>query len=172
MSQRSVQNPEPGWLFDTFADGVYTLAYRITRDRHLAEDVVQETFIKVIRSLVSYRGDGPIAAWIYRIGYREAVAVTRRRREDPLDPVAVAAEIDRPTESVEEQVLAGELVARLDEAINSLSESVRAAFVLRDVEGLSTTEVAAVLEISASAVKMRLARARETMRIQLEEYLT
>ncbi len=172
MSQRSVQNPEPGWLFDTFADGVYTLAYRITRDRHLAEDVVQETFIKVIRSLVSYRGDGPIAAWIYRIGYREAVAVTRRRREDPLDPVAVAAEIDRPTESVEEQVLAGELVARLDEAINSLSESVRAAFVLRDVEGLSTTEVAAVLEISASAVKMRLARARESMRRQLEEYLT
>ncbi len=172
MHQRSVQNPEPGWLFDTFADGVYTLAYRITRDRHLAEDVVQETFIKVIRSLVSYRGDGPIAAWIYRIGYREAVAVTRRRREDPLDPVAVAAEIDRPTESVEEQVLAGELVARLDEAINSLSESVRAAFVLRDVEGLSTTEVAAVLEISASAVKMRLARARESMRRQLEEYLT
>ena len=172
MHQRSVQNPEPGWLFDTFADGVYTLAYRITRDRHLAEDVVQETFIKVIRSLVNYRGDGPIAAWIYRIGYREAVAVTRRRREDPLDPVAVAAEIDRPTESVEEQVLAGELVARLDEAINSLSESVRAAFVLRDVEGLSTTEVAAVLEISASAVKMRLARARESMRRQLEEYLT
>jgi len=172
MSQRSVQNPEPDWLFDTFADGVYTLAYRITRDRHLAEDVVQETFIKVIRSLVSYRGDGPIAAWIYRIGYREAVAVTRRRREDPLDPVAVAAEIDRPTESVEEQVLAGELVARLDEAINSLSEPVRAAFVLRDVEGLSTTEVAAVLEISASAVKMRLARARESMRRQLEEYLT
>ena len=68
-------------------------------------------------------------------------------------------------------MLAGELAARLDEAINSLSEPVRAAFVLRDVEGLSTTEVAAVLEISASAVKMRLARARETMRGQLEEYL-
>ncbi len=172
MHQRSVENPEPGWLFDTFADGVYTLAYRITRDRHLAEDVVQETFIKVIRSLVSYRGDGPVAAWIYRIGYREAITVTRRRREDPLDPVAVAVEIDRPTESVEDQVLAGELVARLDEAINSLSEPVRAAFVLRDVEGLSTMEVAAVLGISASAVKMRLARARETMRRQLEEYLT
>ena len=172
MHQRSVENLDPAWLFDTFADGVYTLAYRITRDRHLAEDVVQETFIKVIRSLVSYRGDGPIAAWIYRIGYREAITATRRRREDPLDPVAVAVEIDRPTESVEEQVLAGELAARLDEAINSLSEPVRAAFVLRDVEGLSTTEVAAVLEISASAVKMRLARARETMRRQLEEYLT
>jgi len=172
MHEGSVNTPEPGWLFDTFADGVYTLAYRIVRDRHLAEDVVQETFIKVIRSLASYRGDGPIAAWIYRIGYRQAIAVTRRRREEPLDPMVVAVEIDRPTGTVEEQVLAGELAVRLDEAIGSLSEPVRAAFVLRDVEGLSTAEVAAVLEISESAVKMRLTRARDTMRKQLEEYLT
>ena len=49
-------------LFDQFADGVYTLGYRILGDRHLAEDVVQETFIKVMRSLDTYRGDGPIAA--------------------------------------------------------------------------------------------------------------
>jgi len=167
-----MNTPEPGWLFDSFADGVYTLAYRILRDRHLAEDVVQETFIKVIRSLPSYRGDGPIAAWIYRIGYHQAIAMTRRGSEEPLDPVAVAVEIDRPTGTVEEQVLAGELAARLDEAIASLSEPVRAAFVLRDVEGLSTEEVAAVLAISRSAVKMRLARARESMRSQLEEYLT
>ncbi len=172
MHEGSVTTPEPGWLFDTFADGVYTLAYRIVRDRHLAEDVVQETFVKVIRSLASYRGDGPIAAWIYRIGYRQAIAVTRRRREEPLDPIAVAVEIDRPTGTVEDQVLAGELAARLDEAIGSLSEPVRAAFVLRDVEGLSTVEVAAALEISGSAVKMRLARARDAMRRDLEEYLT
>ncbi len=172
MHHASVRTPEPGWLFDTFADGVYTLAYRIIRDRHLAEDVVQETFIKVIRSLASYRGDGPIAAWIYRIGYHQAIAVTRRRREEPLDPIVIAVEMDRPTETVEEQVLAGELAARLDEAIGSLSESERAAFVLRDVEGLSTAEVAAALEISESAVKMRLARSRETLRRHLKEYLT
>ncbi|MEA2023947.1 MAG: sigma-70 family RNA polymerase sigma factor [Actinomycetota bacterium] len=172
MRHASVRTPEPGWLFDTFADGVYTLAYRIIRDRHLAEDVVQETFIKVIHSLASYRGDGPIAAWIYRIGYHQAIAVTRRRREEPLDPIVVAVEMDRPGETVEEQVLAGELAARLDEAIGSLSESERAAFVLRDVEGLSTAEVAAALEISESAVKMRLARSREALRRQLKEYLT
>ncbi|MEA3501220.1 MAG: RNA polymerase sigma factor [Actinomycetota bacterium] len=172
MHHGNVKPPEPGQLFDTFADGVYTLAYRIVRDRHLAEDVVQETFIKVIRSLAGYRGDGPIAAWVYRIGYHQAIAVTRRRREEPLDPIAVAVEIDRPTGTVEEQVMAGELAARLDEAIASLSEPVRAAFVLRDVEGLSTGEVAAVLGISDSAVKMRLARSREAMREHLKEYLT
>lgn len=57
-------------LFDQFADGVYTLAFRMLRDRHVAEDVVQDTFIEVMRSLPTYRGDGPIAAWLYRIGYR------------------------------------------------------------------------------------------------------
>ena len=172
MHQASTEAPEPGQLFDTFVDGVYTLAYRIVRDRHLAEDVVQETFVKVIRSLASYRGEGPIAAWIYRIAYHQAIAVTRRRREEPLDPDAVMGEIDRPTATIEEQVLAEELAARLDEAITSLSEPVRAAFVLRDVEGLSTSEVAVALEISSSAVKMRLARAREAVRRELEEYLT
>lgn len=50
MQQEITETLEPGWLFDTYADGVYTLAYRITRDRHLAEDVVQETIVNVIRS--------------------------------------------------------------------------------------------------------------------------
>jgi RNA polymerase sigma-70 factor (ECF subfamily) len=172
MQQHAETRLEPGWLFDTFVDGVYTLAYRIVRDRHYAEDVVQETFIKVIRSLGSYRGDGPIAAWIYRIAYREAIVVTRRRSEEPLDPTEAIARVERSSPSVEDHVLAGELAARLDDAIGALSEPIRAAFVLRDIEGLSTAEVATVLDVSESAVKMRLSRAREALRVELEEYLT
>ena len=64
-----------------------------------------------------------------------------------------------------------ELIARLDEAMSQLSEPVRAAFTMRDIQGLSTAEVAAVLDVSESAVKMRLARAREALRVQLKEYL-
>jgi len=172
MDQQNEPQLEPGWLFDTFADGVYTLAYRIVRDRHYAEDVVQETFIKVIRALGTYRGEGPIAAWIYRIAYREAITVTRRRTEEPLDPTDALAHAARPSGNVEDEVLAGELASRLDAAIGALSEPVRVAFVLRDIEGLSTAEVAVVLDVSASAVKMRLARAREALRRDLEEYLT
>jgi len=171
MHQHAETRLEPGWLFDAFVDGVYTLAYRIVRDRHYAEDVVQETFIKVIRSIGSYRAEGPIAAWIYRIAYREAISVTRRRTEEPVDPTEAIGRVELPTRSVEDQVLAAELAVRLDDAIGALSEPVRAAFVLRDIEGLSTAEVAAVLDVSESAVKMRLSRARETLRIELEEYL-
>jgi RNA polymerase sigma-70 factor (ECF subfamily) len=68
-------------------------------------------------------------------------------------------------------VLNLELVSRLDDAMSQLSEPVRAAFTLRDIQGLSTAEVATVLDVSESAVKMRLARAREALRIQLKEYL-
>lgn len=159
-------------LFDQFADGVYTLAFRMLRDRHLAEDVVQDTFIKVMRSLPTYRGDGPIAAWLYRIGYREAIAASRRRKETPVDPEEMLRRGDRPVPGVEETVLAGELIRRLDAAIAQLSEPLRATFTLRDVEGLSTVEVAQALDVSESAVKMRLARAREALRVQLKEYLS
>ena len=163
--------PSVAVLFDQFADGVYTLGYRILGDRHLAEDVVQETFIKVIRSLGTYLGEGSIAAWLYRIGYREAIAATRKRRETPLDPDEMLEAGDRPVTSVEDAVLAAELTRRLDAAVARLAEPLRSAFVLRDIEQLSTNDVARVLDISTSAVKMRLARARQALRVELNEYL-
>jgi RNA polymerase sigma-70 factor (ECF subfamily) len=158
-------------LFDEFADATYTLGYRILGDRHLAEDVVQETFIKVIQSLATYRGEGPIGGWIYRIGYREAIAVSRKRRETVMDPDSATFTNLLAPQSVEASVLQSELVAQLDRAIFELSEPVRAAFTLRDIQGLSTKEVAEILDVSESAVKMRLARAREALRLRLKEYL-
>jgi RNA polymerase sigma-70 factor (ECF subfamily) len=160
-----------GRLFDEFADGVYTLGYRILGDVHAAEDVVQETFIKVMKSLHTYRADGPIQAWLYRIGYREAITATRKRREVPIDPEEMLRSGDRTLPSVEHSVLATELVQTLDHAIAQLSDPLRATFTLRDIEGLSTTEVAEILDVSESAVKMRLARAREALRVLLKEYL-
>ena len=158
-------------FFKAIADAIYTLGYRNSGGRRLAEDVVQETFIKVISATPTYRSEGPIGAWVYRIGYREAVAVTRRRREDPVDPTTYAVTSVESGASVERDVLNHELVERLDNAMGQLSEPVRAAFALRDIQGLSTAEVAAILEVSESAVKMLLARAREALRVQLKEYL-
>jgi RNA polymerase sigma-70 factor (ECF subfamily) len=158
-------------LFNEFADATYTLGYRIVGDRHLAEDVVQETFIKVINALPTYRGEGPIGGWIYRIGYREAITITRKRREDPVDPTTYQVTSMPADASVETDVVNLELIDRLDSAMSQLSEPVRAAFTLRDIQGLSAAEVAAILDVSESAVKMRLARAREALRVQLKEYL-
>lgn len=165
------ETPSTASLFREFADGVYTLAYRVLGDRHLAEDAVQETFIKVMKSLHTYRGDGPLAGWLYRIGYRETIAIARRRRDQPMDVELLSRELEPSVENVEKSVVERELAARLDKAIGALTDPLRGAFVLRDIEGLSTTEVATALEISESAVKMRLARAREALRVELQEYL-
>jgi len=163
--------PSTASLFREFADGVYTLGYRILGDRHLAEDAVQETFIKVMNSLHTYRGDGPLAGWLYRIGYRETIALARKRRDQPMDTELLSRELEPSLENVEKSVVERELSDRLDKAIAALTDPLRGAFVLRDIEGLSTAEVAEALEISESAVKMRLARAREALRVELQEYL-
>jgi RNA polymerase sigma-70 factor (ECF subfamily) len=157
-------------LFDRLADGVYTLAVRIVGDRHLGEDVVQETFVIALRKLHTWRGDGSIDGWLYRIGYRQAIGALRRRRDHPLDPVDL---VDRAgtVPSPEGDVLRAELAGRIDSAIAALSPTLRAAFVLRDIEGLATAEVAAALELSESAVKMRLKRARMALRDELRGYL-
>lgn len=158
-------------LFDRFADGAYTLAVRMLADRHLAEDVVQETFIQVLNKLDTWRGDGSLEAWLYRIAYNQAITVIRRRREEPMEPEKMARLADRSRWDVEATVVAGEIVRRLDSALHHLSPALSAAFVLRDIEGLSTREVARALDISESSTKMRLKRARMALRSELREFL-
>lgn len=158
-------------LFERLADGVYTLAARMTRDRHAAEDIVQETFLRVLTRLHTWRGEGSIDAWVYRIAYHQSIAVLRRRRDEPTDPATIRDLVTDPEGSAERRVLTMELAARLDAAIGALAPTLRAAFVLRDVEGLSTRDVASALELSESAVKMRLKRARLALRRELEDYL-
>ncbi len=170
METQHVEAPSAVGLFDRLADGVYTLGVRITGDRHLGEDVVQETFLIVLRKLHTWTGDGSIEGWIYRIAYRQAIAQLRRRRDVPTDPTLLVDHTD-VVDSPERDVLVAELARRIDAAIAALNPTLRAAFVLRDIEGLSTAEVAAALELSESAVKMRLKRARFALRSQLEAYL-
>lgn len=154
-----------------YADGIYTIGVRMLRDRHLAEDLVQDTFLKILRGSAPYTGDGSLAGWLYRIGYNGALDMLRRRRETPPDATAPETWTVATEASAESSVMAMVLAEALDTAIQELPETLRAAFVLRDVEELSTSEVAQVLGIGESAVKMRLARAREQMRVSLGDRL-
>jgi RNA polymerase sigma-70 factor (ECF subfamily) len=158
-------------LFDRYADGVYTLGFRLLGDRFLAEDVVQDTFLAALRSIVSYREEGPIGAWLYRIAYRAAIAQQRKRRDFPTDPVDMVDLVGAAPTDVERSVLTIELAGALDRAIETLTPPLKAAFVLRQIEGLSTRDVAHALDISESSVKMRLSRARSILRSELKGYL-
>lgn len=137
----------------------------VAGEEDLAEDVVQESLIKVWRGLHTYRGEAPIEHWIMRITHNTAVSMLRARREDPWDPGELP---DRTVVSAEQTALGREDLRVLNIAVRELDELSRAILALRELEGMSYEEIAATLEVSVAAVKIRLFRARGRLRQEVE----
>ncbi len=167
-------------LVDQYSPLVYRLALRMLGNPQDAEDVLQETFIKVYQHLDGFNGRSRLSTWIYRIATNETLMLLRKRKGKniSLDVPDDTADEDRqePLEIVdwsslpEDKLLDSEVHAFLERAVDSLSEGLRAVFLLRDVHGLSTRETAEMLEISEVAVKTRLSRARLQLREALSIY--
>ncbi|MGB8860076.1 MAG: sigma-70 family RNA polymerase sigma factor [Ilumatobacteraceae bacterium] len=154
-------------LFEQTVEGAYNVAYRIVWSHADAMDVVQSAFVNAARHHGQLRDPSRSRSWLLGIAYREALMVLRSRRDSPTDP----AELPERTLSGADPADASvqlELARLLDEAIGGLPDSLRVAFVLRDVEELPMRDVAQVLDIGESAAKMRVARARESLRIALD----
>ena len=156
---------------------VFRMAKQITQNDDDAEDVLQETFLKAYTHLDDFQGNSKFYTWLVRIAVNEALMKLRKRRSDrsvPLDePIdtgedEVVREIAVWDENPEQQYSRDELGAILDEAIQSLKPAYRTVFILRDIEEMSIEETAQALDLSISAVKSRLLRAR----LQLREKLT
>jgi RNA polymerase sigma factor (sigma-70 family) len=152
-------------LFRAFETPVYNLARRMCRTPHDAEDVLQETFLEVVRSIRRFRGDGPLAGWIRKVAASKALMRLRRRArgaEDPLtDEVADGAGKGRDGR--------GSLAATperldLEAALDRLGDSARAVVWLHDVEGYSHDEIAQLMGKTASFSKSALARAHARLR--------
>ncbi len=156
---------------------VYTLALRMLREPADAEDVLQETFISALRGLKHFRGDATFATWLYRIAYNATLMKLRH----PPAPASLDAAIENDENAMpreltdwshdpEAALMNKETRRVMDAAVAALPESLRSVFVLRDIDGLSTDETAAVLDISPEAVKVRLHRARLALREKLSSY--
>lgn len=158
---------------------VYRLALRITRNTEDAEDVQQETLLKVHRKLGQFEGRARLTTWISRIAINEALMCLRKRRSAfylPLEETIRPAEestasenFQSPIEGPEAAYSRKELRELLKQAMESLRPAYRVVFLLRAVEQLSTSETAKILQISASAVKARMRRARSELREWLED---
>ena len=158
---------------------VYRLALRITRNTEDAEDVQQETLLKVHRKLGQFEGRSRLTTWISRIAINEALMCLRKRRSafympleetlQPAEETAVSEEFQSPIEGPEAAYSRKELRELLKHAMERLRPAYRVVFLLRAVEQLSTSETAKVLQISASAVKARMRRARSELREWLEQ---
>ena len=156
---------------------VFRMAKQITQNDEDAEDVLQDTFLKAYSHLDDFQGNSKFYTWVVRIAVNEALMKLRRRRSDksvPLDdPIdtgedVVAREIAVWEDNPEDHYSREELAEILDQAIQSLKPAYRTVFILRDIEEMSIEETAEALNLSISAVKSRLLRAR----LQLREKLT
>lgn len=182
MDERRAWPLEPGGgealaeLFRTHADRVYRHALGMLGDAASAEDVVQETFVKAMRGLEAFEGRSSVGTWLYRVAHNACLDRLRAGGREVSADAAADGALRMPrnlvdwTATPETELLDAEARQTLDAAVAELPETLRAAFLLRDVEGLSTAESAAVLGLSESAVKVRLHRARLRLRETLAEY--
>jgi RNA polymerase sigma-70 factor (ECF subfamily) len=150
---------------------VYGVALRIVRRHDLADDVVQETFIRAHKSLDTFDLGRPFGPWIATIAANLALNHVRspRFREEGLPETYEAVPSTSPTPL--EGVLDREAEAQLGTALDALPAEQRAVFVLRVVEDLSYREIAESLGISMGTVMSRLSRAREKLRLALGPYI-
>lgn len=150
-------------LFVGNVDAVFNVAYRVLWNTADAEDVVQQTFVKALTRLDQLRDSSRERPWLLRVAYREAIAVVRRRRELPTDPVDLPITIAADSCPLETAV-AADIAGVVHRALEQMNKEERMAVVLRDVEDLPMRDVAEVLGIGLSAAKMRVHRGRSSLR--------
>ena len=162
-------------LVDQYQHLVYRLAMQITKNLDDANDVLQDTFLKVYDSIHSFRQDSAFETWLYRIVVNLSIdAVNRRsrRRESLFSTVgetAIQQEIDPrqdPTREAEKK----ELQEWVTQAVNSLSLNHRTVVILHELQGLSHPQIADILGCSEGTVRSRLHYARKKLRILLRPY--
>ena len=158
---------------------VFALLFRMVRDRELAEDLSQETFIKALNAIESYRPEFKISSWIFKIANNAAIDHLRRRELDTLSldgsphaetpeamqatALQIGARQESPLDTVEAKELGGEIEA----AIGRLRPEYRSCILLRHVEGRAYEEIAEILDLPLGTVKTYIHRARNELRVAL-----
>lgn len=158
---------------------VFSLIFRMVRNRELAEDLSQETFIKVLNALDSYRPEYKFSSWVFKIANNAAIDHLRRRELDTLSlegsphaetpqmVEATALQIGERGETQLEEVENKELGGEIEEAIAKLRPEYRTCILLRHVEGRAYEEIAEILNLPLGTVKTYIHRARNELRIAL-----
>jgi RNA polymerase sigma-70 factor (ECF subfamily) len=176
------QGREPAFreLVRRYERPVFSLVYRMVRDREVAEDLAQDTFVKVLNHIDRYSPEFKFSSWLFKIANNVAIDHLRRRRLDTVSidgaPDATSAsEVEASTiqlaseqESPLEELASRELGSAIERAIGALRPQYRAGIMLRHVEGRSYEEIAATLDLPLGTVKTYIHRARHELRRALE----
>ena len=155
------------------------LVSRFLRNQSDVPDVVQEAFIKAYRALPNFRGESAFYTWLYRIAINTAKNhLVAQSRKNPANSIDVqdaedygASEWLKEFASPEREALASELEATIHQAMGELPSDLREAITLREIEGLSYEDIAAVMDCPIGTVRSRIFRAREAIDSKLEPIL-
>jgi RNA polymerase sigma-70 factor, ECF subfamily len=169
-------------LVDAYSSSIYRLGLKMLGNPQDAEDVLQNTFMNALMHLSSFEGRSSLSTWLYRIATNEALMLIRKRKpeisleQESQEGEAESVEDLKPTVFAdwsglpEDKLLSVEGKNILDRTIQSLPETLRIVFILRDIEGLSIKETADTLNLTETNVKTRLLRARMYLRERLSTY--
>lgn len=155
----------PSWseIVEDYGPQVYRLAYRLTGNQHDAEDLTQETFIRVFNSLDKYK-PGLFDGWLHRITTNIFLDSVRKKNKVKLDDISELENLSAEEAESREFLDMQEIDPLLQDALNSLKPEYRVPLVLRDVEGLSYEEIANTMGIRLGTVRSRIHRARSLVK--------
>lgn len=168
-------------LVEAFGGKIYSLAMGLLQNAEDAADIVQDTLLQVYEKIDTFREEAALSSWIYRIALNFAYMKIRKGKRDnylPLEEYMPQFQkngmhlhpVNNWAERADKQVMRKELAKILSENIGKLAEKYRTVLVMRDVQGLSTEEVAGTTGMTVAAVKSRLHRARLFLRERLSQY--
>ena len=148
-------------LIERYWDRLYRWLYRMTRDRHTAEDLTQETFLKALAAVKTFRAGSNFRAWVFRIGHNNFVNQKRseRRTKHQLSDDAAAPDLGSAETTMENR----EALEAIAQAVADLPGDFRAALTLRVEEGLSFREVARILNTTEETARWRVFKARQKL---------
>jgi RNA polymerase sigma-70 factor (ECF subfamily) len=167
-------------IVNTYSPNIYSLSLKFMRNKHDAEDVLQETFLKMLNSISKFEGRSTLYSWLYRIATNTALEKLRKKYpeqfEIELDTVDYHEHSGKKSFELpyfdEKDLQNSDLKIELNSAIKKLNAKLRIVFILRDIEGNSVKETAKILNLSEANVKVRLMRARMFLKENLETYYT
>ena len=160
-------------LVNRYKDLVYTLAIRMFRNREEAEEVAQDTCIKVFKSLDKFKGDSKFSTWIYKVTYNTCLDRIKKNKKH-LNDVAIDEFTFNKLETIDnalDNLIKEEKNRLIKNCINKLPEDSSALITLFYFEDLSLEEISKIINIEANTVKVKLFRARKKLAVILEQYL-
>lgn len=163
-------------IVELYKDKIFHLAYRMLNNRHEAEDIVQETFLRVYKNLDRYDENQKFSTWIYRIGTNLCIDRLRKRKpsysldadmndQEGMDGYSMIPSDDRTPES---EMLLSETQRIIHQAIETLPAKYKTIMILRYIQDMSLQEISEVLTLPVTTIKTRVHRGREFLRKKLE----